>query len=69
MAPITIERPFSSMPVSPSICAEVDEVASASASRSFMVGISVWPPARSFASAFLAEQVGRLPQTVSGGDI
>ena len=56
MAPITIERPFSSMPDRPSIWLRSTR-SEGLASRSFITGISEWPPARSFASAFLASRL------------
>src|SRR5215212_3780118 len=53
IAPITIERPFSSIPdSSPSIALRSIRLLG-DASRSFMVGISVCPPARIFASSSL----------------
>src|SRR5947208_655909 len=55
MAPITIERPRSSIPDSPSISERSMRLAGL-ASRCFMVGISVWPPARIFASSLLASR-------------
>ena len=56
MAPITIERPFSSMPVRPSIW-PMSMMSDGLASRSFIAGISEWPPARSLASGFLASRL------------
>ena len=52
IAPITIERPFTSMPDSPSTALRSTRLFG-EASRSFMVGISVCPPARIFASSSL----------------
>src|SRR5260370_31702550 len=55
IAPITIERPRSSMPDRPSIKDRSIRLAGL-ASRCFMVGIRVWPPASSFASSLLASR-------------
>src|SRR6266576_715907 len=55
IAPITIERPRSSMPDRPSIKDRSIRLAGL-ASRCFMVGIRVWPPASSFASSPLASR-------------
>src|SRR5713226_2620454 len=56
MAPMTIERPRSSMPDRPSIKDRSIRLAGL-ASRCFMVGIRVWPPASSFASSLLASRL------------
>src|ERR1051326_8712115 len=52
IAPILSERPFSSMPDRPSTSARSTSCGGP-AKRNFMVGNSVWPPARSLASSFL----------------
>ena len=56
--------PGISMPVSPSTLRQVDECFGP-ARRSFMVGISVWPPARSFASSCLPSRLAAC-RTVAG---
>src|SRR6516162_5793215 len=52
IAPITSARPFISIPDKPSILLR-SMMCDGDASRSFMVGSRVWPPARSFASSNL----------------
>src|SRR5258708_38422727 len=53
---MTTERPFSSIPARPSIC-DRSTSCDGDASRSFIVGVSVWPPASSLASSFLARRL------------
>src|SRR5436305_4459925 len=53
IAPITIERPLTSIPESSPAIALRSMRLSGDASRSFIVGISVCPPARIFASSSL----------------
>src|ERR1700744_2719730 len=64
VAPITSERPFISMPSRPSMW-ERSTRCGGLASRCFMTGTSVWPPAISFASSFLASKLAAC-RTVSG---
>ena len=54
-APIMSERPPISMKESPSIF-DMSMMFLGPASRSFMVGIKVWPPARSLASSCRANR-------------
>jgi hypothetical protein len=56
MAPTTTERPFSSTPDSPSTC-PMSMMSDGFASRSFITGISEWPPAKSFASGSLVSRL------------
>ena len=55
MAPITIERPFCSTPVSPSTSARSIS-ADGLASRCFITGINEWPPAKILASGLRASR-------------
>src|SRR4051794_11084353 len=64
VAPMISERPFISMPSRPSICDRSTRCGGL-ASRCFITGISVWPPAISFASSFLTSRLAAC-RTVAG---
>ena len=64
VAPITSERPFISMASSPSIW-ERSTRCGGLASRCFMTGTSVWPPAITLASSFFTSRLAAC-RTVAG---
>src|SRR3984957_17737944 len=64
VAPITSDRPFISMPSRPSMW-ERSTRCGGLASRCFMTGSSVWPPAITLASSFLIRRLAAC-RTVSG---
>ena len=56
MAPITTERPLTSMLERPSTLL-MSTMSDGLASRSFITGMSEWPPASTFASGNLASRL------------